>query len=138
MCSTYLKWKTSGALKAALLDQLADINGIYVPSLFQIDYHPDGSVRYITSTKQGYEKVVKRYVRNFDAAHFCTSSIVPFMQVIHDRISLEIARGCSRGCRFCMAGMIYRPVRERSVQKILESLKQRLPAPAMKSCHLHR
>ena len=120
LCSAYLKWKTSGALKAALLDQLADISGIYVPSLFQIDYHPDGTVQNITSTKQGYEKVMKRYVRNFDAAQFCTSSIVPFMQVIHDRISLEIARGCSRGCRFCMAGMIYRPVRERSVQKILE------------------
>jgi len=91
-----------------------------VPSLFRIDYHPDGKVKNITSTKQGYEQVVKRYVSNFDAAQFCTSSIVPYMQVIHDRISLEIARGCSRGCRFCMAGMIYRPVRERSMQKILE------------------
>ena len=120
LCTAYLRWKRSRANKAILLDELADIDGIYVPSLFQIDYHPDGAVQNITSLKQGYEQVMKRYVSNFDAAQFCTSYIVPFMQVIHDRISLEIARGCSRGCRFCMAGMIYRPVRERSMQKVLE------------------
>ena len=120
LCSVYLKWKTSRTDKSVLLDKLADIKGIYVPSLFQIEYLPDGAIKNITSKKHGYAKVMKRYVSNFNAAQFCNSFIVPFMQVIHDRISLEIARGCSRGCRFCMAGMIYRPVRERSMQNILE------------------
>ena len=120
LCSAYLTWKKSRAGKAELLDTLADIEGIYVPALFDIDYHADCTIKSITSLKQGYEKVTKRIVSNLDAAQYCTACIVPYMQVIHDRISLEIARGCSHGCRFCMAGMIYRPVRERSLQKLIE------------------
>jgi radical SAM family uncharacterized protein/radical SAM-linked protein len=120
LCNTYLEWKKTNAPKSILLDRLAAIDGIYVPTHFQVDYHADGTVKNIINVKQAGKKVVKGYVTNLDAAFSCTTPIVPYMQIIHDRISLEIARGCTRGCRFCMAGMIYRPVRERSLHNILE------------------
>lgn len=126
LCTAYLEWKKTNAPKLTLLDSLAAIDGIYVPTHFQVDYHADGTVKNIINVKQAGKQVVKRYVTNFDAAFSCTNPIVPYMQIIHDRLSLEIARGCTHGCRFCMAGMIYRPVRERSVTNLLDLAERTL------------
>ncbi len=120
LCNAYLEWKNQNAPKSLLLDQIAAIDGIYVPAYFQVEYHADGTVQNINNINKTGKKVAKRCVTNFDEAPYCTSAVVPHMQIIHDRISLEIARGCTRGCRFCLAGMIYRPVRERSMKKIID------------------
>jgi radical SAM superfamily enzyme YgiQ (UPF0313 family) len=106
-----LQWKEAGGRKGDLLESLSQMEGVYVPSL-----HRKG------------ETVRKRVVSDLNGASFPTCPIVPYMKVVHDRLNLEIARGCKRGCRFCEAGYIHRPYRERDselVQKtIYESLKQ--------------
>jgi radical SAM family uncharacterized protein/radical SAM-linked protein len=126
LCDIYLQWKKERTAKTQLLERLAEVAGIYVPSLFHITYNPAGTMEHIESLKQGYNNISKRICTNLDAAPYCSSYIVPFMEIIHDRISLEIARGCSRGCRFCMAGMIYRPVRERSLPTIMQLAQEAL------------
>ncbi len=124
---TVNQWKNSSRDKNSLLNELSEIPGVYVPSFFEVEYNQDNTLKKIIPTIKGYEKVDRRIVTNFDQQPFCTSPIVPYMQIIHDRAAIEITRGCSRGCRFCMAGMIYRPVREKSTTKIrklaCESLK---------------
>ena len=101
-----------------LLDQLATREGFYVPALFKVDYQDDGSLARITPLKEGYSKVRRRFLADLETAPFPTQPIIPFMQTVHNRVAMEIARGCTRGCRFCQAGYIYRPVRERSPEKI--------------------
>lgn len=103
-----IQWKTSGGKKDELLKNLSQIEGVYVPSLHQ------------------GEPVRKRILSDLQRASFPTSPIVPYMRIIHDRLGLEIARGCKRGCRFCEAGFIYRPYRERSPGTVKELLKQSL------------
>lgn len=104
-----IQWKTSGGKKDELLRVLSRLEGVYVPSLHQ------------------GEPVRKRILSDLQRASFPTSPIVPYMRIVHDRLGLEIARGCKRGCRFCEAGFIYRPYRERSPETIKELLKQSLP-----------
>ncbi len=117
---TVKSWKKEKSDKKSLLNELSEIPGIYIPSFFEVKYNPDNTIKEIISLKKGYKKVERRIVSNFNEQPFCTSPIVPYMQIIHDRATVEITRGCSRGCRFCMAGMIYRPVREKKTSKIRE------------------
>lgn len=126
VCETFLRWKKNIAPKKELLDGLSEIDGIYVPSFFDIDYNQDGTIKEVIPLKKGYEQVTKRIISSFSDVPFCTSPIVPYMQIIHDRAEIEIVRGCTRGCRFCMAGMIYRPVREKSILKIRELAEKTL------------
>ncbi|MGN0803700.1 MAG: TIGR03960 family B12-binding radical SAM protein, partial [Candidatus Faecivicinus sp.] len=118
----YKAWKQSGAPREVFLREAAKIRGIYVPSLYDVEYHEDGTVASV-SPKPGSgapEVVYKAMVSDLTAADYPEKLIVPYNEVVHNRIMLEIFRGCTRGCRFCQAGMIYRPVRERSMEKLLE------------------
>ena len=116
----YKAWKKSGAPREAFLKEAAKIRGIYVPSLYDISYNPDGTVAAIVPKSGATEVVRKAMVSDLTAADYPEKLIVPFGEVVHNRIMLEIFRGCTRGCRFCQAGMIYRPVRERSMERLLE------------------
>ena len=116
----YKAWKKSGLPRAEFLKMASRIKGIYVPSLYDVTYNPDGTVREI-APKDGAPAVVRKaMVSDLTAADYPEKLIVPFGEVVHNRIMLEIFRGCTRGCRFCQAGMIYRPVRERSMDRLLE------------------
>lgn len=119
------KWKENDQLKEHLFHNLAKIEGVYVPSLYKVDYNADQTVSRITPTSPAIPtKIRKRIVASLPIPP--TQFIVPSIDVVHNRIAIEIMRGCSRGCRFCHAGMVNRPVRERSVADIMAAIDQSL------------
>ena len=123
----YKRLKDKKQSRAVLLEELAQIEGIYVPSNYEITYFKDGRVKSVTPKKEIYHSVIKKQIiSDFDKASYPLSPIVPNIDVVHDRITLEIFRGCTRGCRFCQAGMIYRPVREKSVDTLVELAEKTL------------
>ena len=107
------EYKNSGKTRSEFLIAASKIEGIYVPSLYDIEYNDDGTIRSITAKNGAPEKINKRVVADLDAVF-----VVPFVEVVHDRVVHEIFRGCIRGCRFCQAGFWYRPIREKSVDTI--------------------
>lgn len=116
----YKRWKGKKQSKAKLLEELAHIEGIYVPSFYEVDYFKDGRIKSVNPKKETYCPVIKKQIiSDFDKVAYPLFPIVPNIDVVHDRITLEIFRGCTRGCRFCQAGMIYRPVREKSVDTLI-------------------
>ena len=122
----YREWKRSGKAKIELLQQLASIAGVYVPSFFDIRYDELGRVEAIIPVKEGYGRIKRRFLADLDSAPYPVAPVIPFLKTIHDRISMEIARGCTRGCRFCQAGYVYRPARERSPERVLELVEETL------------
>jgi len=128
MTAAWVQWKDSGQTnRHDLLTAWAGIEGVYVPSFFQPVYDgPD--FKEIKPLLPGYTQVRRAVLPDLNAAPFPDAPIVPYGRPVHDRLRLEIARGCSRGCRFCQAGMIYRPVRERSVDHLLNLTKKSLAA----------
>ncbi len=114
----YRAAKQQGLSKQDFLREVAKIDGVYVPSLYTHTYHPDGTLAAITPAPGAPTQVKKRIVQDLDAAYYPTKTIVPSMQIVHDRSNLEIFRGCIRGCRFCQAGFCYRPIREKSVDTL--------------------
>ncbi|MCL2636756.1 MAG: TIGR03960 family B12-binding radical SAM protein [Oscillospiraceae bacterium] len=115
----YEKCKKEKKSKAEFIEKAAEIEGIYVPSLYETTYKNDGRIEKITPEK----KVKKRIIKNLNEAFTPEIFVVPFCEIVHDRAISEILRGCIRGCRFCQAGFIYRPYRERSEGKILGNIK---------------
>ena len=118
--------KTSGDTKETFLKTAAQIPGVYVPSLYDVTYNDDKTVADIKTTDGAPALVSKRIVRELDDAPFPTNAIVPSTEIVHDRVSLELFRGCIRGCRFCQAGYCYRPARARSPKKLVEQGKAAL------------
>lgn len=123
LADAWLEWKDGGGDRQALLKRWSRIKGVYVPSFFEADVDPQG-FQVVTARFPDYEVVRKALVPDLDRAPYPDCPVVPFGNPVHDRLSLEICRGCTRGCRFCQAGIIYRPVRERSPDVVL-SLAER-------------
>ena len=112
--------RREGWTKREFLRRAAQLDGIYVPSLYDVSYNPDGTVAAITPLDGAPAVVTKRIVRDMDKSFFPTKTIVPSTEIVQDRVMLELFRGCIRGCRFCQAGYVYRPVRNRSMDLLRE------------------
>jgi radical SAM family uncharacterized protein/radical SAM-linked protein len=126
LTSLYRNWKASSADKESLLLALSRIEGVYVPSLFSVDYHKDGTIASFYPKNPQVGNVRRALIQDLNLADYPIDPIVPFLKPVHDRLAIELTRGCSAGCRFCQAGYIYRPTRERDPNKILEIFAQSL------------
>jgi len=124
LLDVFRRWKREGSgHKQELLREAARIPGIYVPSFYQVEYHPDGTVSSITPTVTEAKSVIERRIVQ-KLPPLLTRPVMPFLQVVHDRAAVEIQRGCYQGCRFCQAGIIYRPVRERSQAEVVKAVDE--------------
>ena len=124
----YKKYKGKGK-KKEFLREISKIEGVYVPSLYDVTYNEDGTIK---EFKPKYDdvpaKIKKRIINNFDKVDFPLDMIVPYSEIVHDRVVLETSRGCTNGCRFCQAGMIYRPVREKTTNTLMEQARKMIEA----------
>jgi radical SAM family uncharacterized protein len=121
MVEVFRNWKPSGRSKSEFLREAAKIEGIYVPSLYQVEYQADGLIKSFTPMVPEAKPVIQRRMVN-KLPPPPLRPIVPFVEIVQDRAAIEIQRGCSRGCRFCQASTIYRPVRERPQDEVIESV----------------
>ena len=112
--------KREGWDKPRFLRAAAAIPGVWVPSLYRAEYSPEGAFLGLTPLEGAPESVRKRIVEDFETSPFPTDQIVPSTEIVHDRVNLELFRGCTRGCRFCQAGQVYRPVRSRSAERLIQ------------------
>ncbi len=123
----YKEHKQKGKERKAFLEQAASVPGIYVPSLYSVKYHNDGTIKaFVPNTPLAPAKVTKELVMDFDHVSYLEKPLVPYIKVAQDRVVLEIMRGCIRGCRFCQAGNVYRPLRERGLDYLKEHAKKML------------
>lgn len=124
----YVKYKGKGK-KKEFLREISKIRGIYVPSLYDVTYNEDGTIKEFTPKYEDVPaKVKKRVVNDFDKVDFPEEVIVPYTEIVHDRVVLETFRGCTNGCRFCQAGMIYRPIREKTTNTLMEQARRAIKA----------
>lgn len=119
----YRKFRDSGGSKEDFLREAAKIKGVYVPSLYNVSYNADGTVAEVSACGGAPATVKKRICKKMDEAYYPDKFVVPYIEIVHDRAVQEIFRGCIRGCRFCQAGYIYRPVREKSPEVINSQAK---------------
>ncbi len=121
----FQKWETSNQDRQELLRLLAEIPGMYIPSLYEVSYHNDGTIeRVISSFSSASLPVTKRIMPELPPP--LTKFLVPNVEVVQERVNVEIMRGCTRGCRFCHAGMVNRPIRERPVEEVIQALRSGL------------
>lgn len=117
----YEKHKKSYFNKEEFLFDAAQIEGIYVPSFYEVKYNDDGTINKMIPIVEGIPSTIrKRIIKNLDSMYTPDKMIVPFIETIHDRVTMELFRGCTHGCRFCQAGMIYRPIREKSTERLMD------------------
>ena len=121
----YIEMKKDGSYtRSAFLRRAADIEGVYIPSLYEVSYNADGTISAFTPKEAGVPtKIKKRIVADLDTAPYPEGLVMPYIQTVHDRVVLEVYRGCIRGCRFCQAGMVYRPIREKSPETLCRQAK---------------
>lgn len=121
----YKEWKKSNESRIDFLERISKIEGVYVPSFYDVEYNDDNTIKSIKPNREGVPATIrKRIVKELDNSYILDKMIVPFMDIVHDRITLEVFRGCIRGCRFCQAGYLYRPVREHSVDTLVNTAQK--------------
>lgn len=119
----YWEMKQQGASRLEYLRRAAQIEGVYVPQFYHFTYKEDGTISKVEASDGAPEIVHKRIIRDFDKVYYPENFVVPFTEIVHDRVSVEVLRGCIRGCRFCQAGFIYRPFREKHTDTICRETK---------------
>lgn len=119
----YFEMKKQGASRFDFLHKAAQIEGIYVPRFYKFSYKDDGTILKVEATDGAPAVVRKRIIRDLDKVFYPDNFVVPFTEIVQDRVSVEVLRGCIRGCRFCQAGFIYRPFREKNVDTVVKEAK---------------
>lgn len=120
----YRKHKKLGSDKMTFLREAAKLEGVYVPAFYDVEYNADGTIKAFHAKDDAPEKITKRIIKDLDNCHYPDNFVVPYLDIVHDRAVCEIYRGCIRGCRFCQAGYIYRPIREKSAPVANEQAKR--------------
>lgn len=119
LLTLYYECRENGLSKREFLRRAAGLEGFYVPSLYDVTYNADGTLAsFAPNCAEAPARITKRVIPDLDTAYFPTDAAVPFLETVHDRVTMKTSRGCIRGCRFCQAGIVYRPYREKSVEKI--------------------
>lgn len=135
-CDRVRELRARKASRHEQLVELSKVDGVYIPSFFDVRYKPDGTVQEIVNLRGGEARVRKAVVLDLETAFYPDKAIVPYADTVHNRLGIEVMRGCTVGCRFCQAGMIYRPLRERSPRRILDLAKCGLSATGFEDVSL--
>ena len=118
-----IEHKEKGSTKLEFLREAAKIEGVYVPAFYDVAYHEDGTIASVTPKETAPARVKKRIISDLDSVYYPDKFVVPFVDIVHDRAVTEVFRGCIRGCRFCQAGFIYRPIREKKSETVNRQAK---------------
>lgn len=116
--------KKAGFLRAETLKRLSKIEGVYVPSLYNVEYNDDNTIKSVTPASEGVKPVINKRLLSLETAYFPERKIVPFVETVHNRLNIEVARGCPGQCRFCQASKYYHPWRQRPLEKLLDLVKK--------------